>query len=203
MYYVVMGLTHIGNRYIHNNIIYTIRDEREHMRRIRYSVAMSLDGYIAGPNGENDWIIMDPDINFSSLMNSFDTILMGRRTFEAAQTYGGGSLPGMKAIVVSTTLRQENYPNVTIISENLNDAIGALRAEPGKDIWLYGGGALFRSLLNARLVDAVEVAIIPILLGNGMTLLPPPANRADLRLLQTRLYKTGIISLEYAVENVR
>jgi len=90
------------------------------MRRIRYSVAMSLDGYIAGPNGESDWILMDPEIDFGALMNSFDTILMGRRTFEAAQSGGGGgSMQGMKAIVVSRTLRQEDYPDITIIGEDL------------------------------------------------------------------------------------
>jgi hypothetical protein len=71
--------------------------EEVSMRRIRYSVAMSLDGYIAGPNGEGDWIIMDPDIDFGELMNSFDTVLMGRRTFEAAQSSGkDGSMPGMR-----------------------------------------------------------------------------------------------------------
>src|SRR5882724_1046907 len=148
------------------------------MRRIRYSVAMSLDGYIAGPNGESDWILMDPEIDFGALMNSFDTILMGRRTFEAAQSGGGGgSMQGMKAIVVSRTLRQEDYPDITIIGEDLEASLARLRGEPGKDIWLFGGASLFRSLLDLRLVDAVEVAVLPVLLGGGIPLLPPPANR--------------------------
>lgn len=170
------------------------------MKRIRYSVAMSLDGYIAGPNGEADWIIMDPEIDFGALMNSFDTILMGRRTFEVAQSYGGGTMPGMKAFVVSRTLRQEDHPNVTILSGDLKEDISKLRSGPGKDIWLFGGGTLFRSLLDAGLVDTVEVAVIPVLLGGGMPLLPPPANRAKLKLAGSKAYTTGILSLEYEVK---
>ena len=172
------------------------------MRRIRYSVAMSLDGYIAGPNGENDWIIMDPEIDFGALMNSFDTVLMGRRTFEAAQAYGGGSMPGMKAVVVSRTLQQRDYPDVTIVGGDLKESVSQLRAEPGRDIWLFGGGTLFRSLLDVGLVDAIEVAVIPVLLGEGLPLLPPPAWRTRLKLINSKIYKSGIVSLEYAVAKV-
>ena len=171
------------------------------MRRIRYSVAMSLDGYIAGPNGEADWIIMDPDIDFAEIFSSFDTILMGRRTFEAAQAMGGGpAMPGMKSIVVSRTMRQEDHPEVTILGDNLKAALTELRAKPGKDIWLFGGGSLFRSLLELGLVDDVDVAVIPVLLGGGLPLLPSPADRVQLKLMGTRTYsKTGILSLEYTV----
>src|SRR5206468_3235942 len=145
------------------------------MRRVRYAVAASLDGYIAGPKGEADWIIMDPDIDFSAIYDEFDTVLLGRRTFEmmARGKKKVGSMPGMKTLVFSRTLRQRDYPKMTIVTDGAETA-AALRAEPGKDIWLFGGGELFRSLLDAGQVDAVEVAVIPVLLGGGIPLLPPP-----------------------------
>jgi dihydrofolate reductase len=171
------------------------------MRRVRYVVAMSLDGYIAGPNGEVDWIIMDPEIDFQALFEQFDTFLMGRRTFEGMGGAGGGG-QGAQTIVFSSTLRQEDFPNVTIVSENPVDVLADLRSKPGKDIWLFGGGLLFRSFLEARLVDAVEVSVVPVLLGEGIPLLPskPSSERFRLKLAGSRMYKTGIVSLEYAVE---
>lgn len=171
------------------------------MRRIRYSVAMSLDGYIAGPKGEADWIIMDPEIDFAALFEQFDTFLLGRRTFEAMGPAGQGGSPGIKTFVLSRTLRQQDYPGVTIVAEGMEETVAALRAEPGKDIWLFGGGVLFGSLLNARLVDTVEVAVIPVLLGGGVPLLSPGAKNTKLKLTSHKVYeKTGIVGLEYMVQ---
>jgi dihydrofolate reductase len=167
------------------------------MKRIRYLVAASLDGYIAGPNGEFDWIVQDPEIDFGAMFAQFDTFLMGRRTFEAMA--GGPEIKG-KVVVFSRTLRPEDHPQVTIVAGKEREVVEALRREPGKDIWLFGGGELFRSLLDMGLVDTVEVAIIPILLGGGIPLVPPPAPRTKLRLTGRRVYEdTGIVSLQYDV----
>jgi dihydrofolate reductase len=167
------------------------------MRRIRYQVACSLDGYIAGPNDEYDWIVMDPDIDFQAIFDQFDTLLMGRRTFEIA---GEGGSPGMKTLVFSRSLQQEDHPGVTIVSDQVRETLDQLRAQPGKDIWLFGGGELFRSLLELGCVDAVEPAIIPVVLGGGRPFLPAPAARRRLALTEHRLYeKSGIVLLKYDV----
>ena len=166
------------------------------MRRIRYQVASSLDGYISGPHGEHDWIVMDPEIDFKSIFSEFDTLLMGRRTFEGA----GETFPGMKVIVFSRTLRQEAYPGVTIVLDRLKETIDALRGQPGRDIWLFGGGQLFQSLLALGCVDTVELAVIPVLLGGGRPFLPAPAVRRSLALTGQRVYtKSGIVLLTYDV----
>jgi dihydrofolate reductase len=183
------------------------------MRRVRYSVAMSLDGYIAGPNGEADWIVMDPEIGagFGDYYQQFDTFFIGRRTFEATggsrkgkkktKKASGGAFAGYKVVVFSTTLRQGDYPDVTIVSRDVAATVTALKAAPGKDIWLFGGGQLFRSLLDLGLVDTVEVGVIPVLLGGGLPLLPTPAARAALELKSHKVFpKTGTLSLEYAVK---
>ena len=118
------------------------------MRRIRYLVAMSLDGYIAGPKGEADWITPDPDVDFAALFNQFDTALLGRRTFAAMVDAGRATIPGLKLIVFSRTLRQTDYPEVTVVAEKQQETLASLREKPGKDIWLFGGAALFHSLLQ-------------------------------------------------------
>jgi len=176
------------------------------MKKIRYGVAMSLDGFIAGPNGEADWIVADPEVDFAEIWSRFDTLLMGRRTYEAAVArLGEKSMDGMKVVVVSRTLKAADHPNVTLIHELDREQIQALRVvtgkeKSGKDIWLMGGGALFRSLFDMGLVDMVEVSIMPVVLGKGIPMLPPPAQQAGLKLVSHKIYRSGIVSLGYEVQ---
>ena len=167
------------------------------MRSVRYAVAASLDGFIAGPNGEADWIIHNPEIDFGAIFAQFDTFLVGRRTFEMMG--GRPAKKGARTFVFSRTLEQSDYPKVTIVSDH--SVVASLRKESGKDIWLFGGGELFRGLLEAGLVDSVEVAIIPVLLGRGIPLLPSPAAQTKLELRDHKVYKkSGIVSLHYKVQ---
>jgi dihydrofolate reductase len=145
---------------------------------------------------------MDADIDFNALYAQFDTAVMGRKTFEVAQGTSGGAMPGLDVVVFSRTLAPADYPKVTVVNTDPVEHVRALKAAQGKDIWLYGGGELFRTLLEASLVDTVEPAVVPVLLGGGIPMLPSPAARAQLSLTTYRHYpRSGIMLLEYAVRH--
>ena len=169
------------------------------MRLVRYNVAASLDGYIAGPNGEYDWIPEDPTVDFAAIFARVDTVLVGRRTYDMMRDGPAGPwAPTTRIYVFSRTLRAEDNPGVTIVSGDAAKIVAELRAEAGTgDIWLFGGGVLFGSLLAAGLVDRVEVTVVPVLVGGGVPLLPPGAPRRALTLTGTHVYPSGMVSLQY------
>lgn len=172
-------------------------------RRVRYHVAVSLDGFIAGPKGEFDWIVMDPAFDFSALFKQFDTFLLGRRTFEITRQGGAPDMPkGTKTIVFSRTLRQSDYPKI-LITDEVTTTISDLKKKPGKDIWLFGGGELFRSVLDAGLIDTIEVAVMPILLSEGVPLLAAGARSPSLQLTESKSLPSGTVMLSYNVAKKR
>ncbi|HEV2470167.1 MAG TPA: dihydrofolate reductase family protein [Candidatus Sulfotelmatobacter sp.] len=171
------------------------------MKKIRYGVAMSLDGYIAGPRGEADWIVHDPEVNFAEIWAQYDIGLMGRGTYApAVARLGKKAFQGMKTVVVSRTMRQEDHPEITVVNELTRERVRALRDEAKKDIWLFGGGKLFRSMLELGEVDGIDVSIMPVVLGGGVPFLPPPARAAKLKVVKHRIYKSGIVSLSYELQ---
>lgn len=168
------------------------------MRKLVYGVAASLDGFIAGPNGEYDWITPDSGIDFRAIYSKFDTLLMGRRTFEVASTRGDmlkGT--GMRIVVASTTLAPAHFPGTTVIGHAVAGAVRSLKKEAGKDIWLMGGGVLFRNLLEMGLVDAIEVSVFPVLLGSGTPFLPQ-GHRAHLKFESCNVLPSGVLMLSYS-----
>lgn len=170
------------------------------MRQLRYSVAASLDGYIAGPKGEFDWIVIDPEIDFAAMYAEVSGLVMGRRSYEVTVAMGGsGAQPGMPTYVYSRTLPEGERDGVTFARDAVAHVRGLKQAD-GKPLWLWGGGELFRELATAGLVDGISVAIIPVVLGGGIPLVPAPGPRLSLRLRSHRLYATtGTLSLEYDV----
>ena len=169
-------------------------------RRLRYGVAMSLDGFIAAADGGYDWIVHDPTIDFGAIFSEFDTLVMGRKTFDLTRKQGGGGMTGkLRTVVVSRTLSQKDFPAVEIVNEHPAAAVTALKDEAGKDIWLFGGGELFRTLFDAGVVDGIDVAVIPVMLGGGIPFIAPGKQSKPLRLADTKTYPSGIISLTYEV----
>jgi dihydrofolate reductase len=170
------------------------------MSRLRYGVAMSLDGYIAGPNGEADWITAEPDFDFAELWAQFDTGVMGRRTWEAAtRRLGPAAFQEMKVFVASRTLKAADAPTATVVGEVTREEVARIRSQSSKDVWLFGGGELFRLLLELGEVDSVEVSVIPVLLGEGVPFLPPCGKRTSLQLAAHRVYPGGRVALTYNV----
>jgi dihydrofolate reductase len=171
-------------------------------RQLRYQVAMSLDGFIADPKGGYDWIVGDPAVDFAALYREFDTAVMGRKTYEVMTAQGGdGAIQGIDVVVFSRTLPTKSQPGVRILNEDPREVVAELKAQAGRDIWLFGGGSLFRSLLDAGLVDTVEVAVMPVLLGTGVPLLPPGEAATSLVLADQKvLPASGIVMLAYSVQ---
>lgn len=140
---------------------------------------------------------MDPSIDFVAFMQQFDTVLMGRGTYEASKGMSGGGMPGMTAIVCSRTLEEAAAQGVQVVRDGVQ-AVAELRQKAGKDIWLFGGGNLFRSLLDAGAVDQIELSLIPVLLGSGIPLLPPGKRSPTLRLNEQSSLPNGTVVLTYS-----
>ena len=170
------------------------------MRRVRYGVGMSLDGFIADRLDGTSWMIGDPGYDSKPFFASIDTVLVGRRSYEVMLRHRARSYPGLRTYVFSRTLRGADYPEVTMLGDNGLATVAELRAASGKDIWLCGGGDLFRSLLDANLVDTIELGVSPIVLGQGRPFLPSPARSHHLRLTHQESFPSGLLVLHYEVE---
>lgn len=169
------------------------------MKLLRYNVAMSLDGYIADVDGGYGWIPADPGVDFAALFAQFDNFVMGRKTFELVRSLGDKNpTAGRNVLVVSRTLADPQIPGVEIIRDFVPERVRVEKEKSENDVWLFGGASLFRYLLDAGLVDRVEVSVIPVLLGSGIKLIPEGRNH-KLRLVSSEALPTGVVQLVYSV----
>jgi dihydrofolate reductase len=170
------------------------------MRKLILAVAVSLDGFIEGPNGEYDWCFTDQDYGLKDFFKRIDTIFVGRKTYEMSlEMEGGGTgFPKFKEYIFSTTL-DEVKEGATLIKEDVKTEVAKIKNENGKDIWLFGGASLTTSLMNFGLVDELSLAVHPVLLGDGKPLFNNIKDRIKLTLADTKTYSTGLISLAYNV----
>ena len=171
------------------------------MRRLRYQVATSLDGYIAGPGGDLSWLFHDADYGYTPFYARVDTVLMGRRTYESALSFPEWPYPGRKAIVF--TRRGERViasPDTVATSRSPAEIVGELRAREGRMLWLVGGGELVRACLDAGLIDDLVVSMHPLILGGGTPLCPQGTRRTELVLTAERRYPSGLVQLVYRMD---
>ncbi len=170
------------------------------MRKLTYSAAVSLDGYIAGPDEAIDWIRFGKDTEalMVEAWKGVDAILMGRRTFEFAQRSGGGgaSSAKMRTSVFSTTL-SEVPKGVELVRRDAADFVGRLKGQEGGNIWLMGGGGLAASLIEASLVDEVGLSVHPVLLGDGVPTFGRMARRVDLERIEARPIGEDCVYIRY------
>jgi len=178
------------------------------MRQLILGLAITLDGYIEGPNGEYDWCFTDQDYGMNAFFTRIDAMFIGRKSYEIAQQYAsansGEIIPGAPPLteyVFSKTLSSVKKGAVLISADSIAEA-RKIKALPGKDIWLFGGALLTDALMKEGLVDEIWMSVHPILLGNGKRLFQNSEHRTRLRMLETKTYDTGLVSLRYSLDNI-
>lgn len=169
------------------------------MRKIILQLAISADGYIEGPNGEYDWCFVEEeeDYGMNAFLTGIDTLLMGRKTYDVMQSADEKYFTDKHWIVVSKTLKAISEGE--IYDTDIISKVKRLKAAPGKDIWLFGGAELAKLLLEYHLIDGIEMAVHPILLGNGKPLFSGMQLRTPLRLVESIPYASGLVMMKYAV----
>lgn len=188
------------------------------MRKIISFMHLSLDGFVAGPNGEMNWIKADEEIfaHVGKRISLGDTALYGRVTYQMMENYWPTAADKPTAtthdiehaawysnvhkVVLSQTIKETNLTNTTIISDNLSDRINALKQQPGEDILLFGSPSATHALMQHDLIDGYWLFVNPIILGQGIPLFAAIKNKIKLELVSTRQFTCGVTELKYTVD---
>lgn len=177
------------------------------MREVILNLAVSLDGFIEGSNGEIDWCVMDPEMDFEGFLDNVDTIFYGRVSYDQWGNYEVDEaadpgeqtmwrkIHGMHKYVFSRQNKED--AGVTYISGNVEEEVAAIKQKPGKDIWLYGGASLINSFITNDLIDKYILSVHPIALGKGKPLFENLKQSLSLKLENTRIFCSGVIELTY------
>jgi dihydrofolate reductase len=177
------------------------------MRKIILDLAVSLDGFIEGPNGETDWCIMEDDMDFPGFLSSIDSIFYGRVSYDSWGNFEPEASAGpteqklwrgvhsKQKYVFSSKSRIDN--KAIFISNDIAGKVMEIKKKEGKDIWLYGGASLIRSFINLGLIDKYRISVHPVVLGNGKPLFQKLKERVNLKLLETHRFKSGVVQLIY------
>ncbi len=166
------------------------------MRTLSCFIATSLDGYIAGPAGEIDWLFTDQDYGYTPFYAGVDAVVMGRKTYDLCLTFGEYPYPGIPNYVWSHT-RQGKNEHATFVSGDMAALLKGMKQQEGKTIWLVGGSALVGEAIRHDLLDELIVSIHPIVLGSGVSLFPQDLPRAQFQLVKSTPFDTGLVQLTY------
>jgi dihydrofolate reductase len=181
------------------------------MKKVILNLAVTLDGFIEGPNGEIDWCIMDDDMNFDAFVDSIDTVFYGRVSYDAwgnfqpdtntspAEKLMWEGIHSKNKFVFSSQSRQDN--KATFITSDIANKVTEIKKQGGKDIWLYGGAKLITTFINLGLIDIYKISVHPVALGGGKPLFENLKERMGLKLIDTRVFKSGVVELTYKPEH--
>lgn len=180
------------------------------MRNVILDLAVTLDGFIEGLNGEIDWCIIDDDMNFDGFLSTIDTIFYGRVSYDIwgnfkpeinapkAELKLWEGVHSKKKYVFSSQSRIDN--NATFINFDISEKVAEIKKQSGKDIWLYGGAGLIKTFIQLGLIDIYRISIHPIVLGSGKPLFENLKERIDLTLIKTNIFKSGVVQLVYELK---
>lgn len=178
-------------------------------RKVILDLAVTLDGLIEGKNGEVDWCIMEPEMDFPKFLHQIDTILYGRKSFDLWGDYAPGEdatpeymemwdIVQQKEKYVFSRTKKYDDGKVHYINEPVGEVVQSLKSVPGKDIWLYGGAELITSFINEQLVDEFQLSVHPVVLGEGKPLFKDIQERVNLKLVKSRTFPSGVVQLIYS-----
>ncbi len=170
------------------------------MRKIIAYLATSVDGFIARPNGDVDWLDRPrPPGNYgmAAFIRSVDTIVMGRATYDIGKKLGATMSPRTKNVILSRSLAANSIKDATVEKGNARTLADRWRKESGKDIWLMGGAQVFGEFLDAGALDELIIHVVPVLIGTGIPLLDAKRRTGQLELLSTKKFSDGVVRLHY------
>lgn len=177
------------------------------MKNVILDLAVSLDGFIEGPNGETDWCIMDDDMDFDGFLDSVDTIFYGRVSYDAWGNYQPeeDAASGDKAFWNSIHAKnkyvfsrhERNDSNAVFISSGIAEKVAEIKKQDGKDIWLYGGASLIKTFIQLNLIDIYRISVHPVALGKGKPLFEHLKDILELKLTATHSFRSGVVQLIY------
>lgn len=180
------------------------------MKKVILDLAVTLDGFIEGTDGEIDWCIMDDDMDFDGFISGIDTIFYGRVSYDAWGNFQPDVNTGLSEQKIWTDIhskhkfvfsRQSRQDDKAIfINEDIANKVTEIKKQDGKDIWLYGGASLIKTFIHLRLIDTYRISVHPIVLGSGKPLFEGLKERIGLKLIKTNIFRSGVVQLIYKPE---